>query len=247
MKKYFAWTLCLLFVSHQIFAQQKPLSSLLKSEANQRTNLTSTLDLTPVQDSKKSVLLAVCASLLVPGLGEWYVGSLETGKYQMIAEGGLWLTYAGFRIHANWLQQDAETFARQHAGANFNNKDDQYYVNIGNYNTTDEYNAAKGVNREYDLVYYVNEHPDYQWNWDSDANRLNFKDMRIHSGEVKNRAKFMIGAIVVNHLLSAFLAGKQAAAYNRSISSLEKVEIHTYAINYGPGVDGWGIRLSTTF
>lgn len=165
----------------------------------------------------------------------------------MIAEGGLWLTYAGFRMHAQWLQQDAETFARQHAGADFNNKDDQYPVNIGNFNTTDEYNAAKGINREYDLVYRVNEYPDFQWSWDSDANRTRFREMRIHSGEVKNRAKFVIGAVVVNHLLSAFFAGKKAAAYNKSLSTLEKIEIRTYVLNNDLHSGGWGISISTQF
>jgi hypothetical protein len=202
------------------------------------------IDLSLSSESKKSVILAVFASLLVPGMGELYVGSFETGKYYLIAESGLWLVYGGFRMHSNWLRQDAQTFAHQHAGANFDSKDDIYAVNIGNFNTTDDYNQAKLRERDYDLVYTEDQ---YNWRWDSDANRGRFKDMRIHSDDVKNNAKFVIGAIVVNHLLSAFSAGKKAAAYNRSLSTIDNVQFQAYTINSGSHIDGIGISITTKF
>jgi hypothetical protein len=236
----------LLFLTQQMFAQQRPLSTLVTKEVQLRGISIPDLNMSPAPESKKSVLLAVVASLLVPGMGELYAGSFETGKYYLIAESGLWLTYGGFRMHSNGLLQDAQTFASQHADANFSNKDDQYSVNIGNFNTTAEYNDTKSRNREYDLIYQPT-HPEYQWNWDTDANRLQFKNMRIQSGEVKNNAKFVIGAIVVNHLLSAFSAGKKTAAYNQSLSAMDNVEIHTYTLNNGLQVNGWGISITTHF
>ena len=236
----------LLFLTQQMFAQQRPMSSLVTKEVQLRGMSIPDLDVSSVPESKKSVMLAVVASLLVPGMGELYAGSFETGKYYLIAESGLWLTYSGFRMHSNWLLQDAQTFASQHADANFSSKDDQYSVNIGNFNTTAEYIDAKSRNREYDLISQAT-HPDYQWNWDTDANRLRFKDMRIQSGEVKNNAKFVIGAIVVNHLLSAFSAGKKTAAYNQSLSAMDNMEIHTYTLNNGSQVDGWGISITAHF
>jgi len=202
------------------------------------------LDYSSSSESKKSVVLAVVASLILPGMGELYAGSFESGKYHLIAEGGLWLAYSGFRMHANWLQQDAQSFANQHAGANFDNKDDQYSVNIGNFNSTDEYNQVKLRNRENDLVYTAEQ---FSWQWDSDANRTQFKDLRIRSGEIKNNAKFIIAAVVVNHLFSAFSAGRKAAAYNKTLSVLENIEIQTYALNSGTHIDGIGLSISTKF
>jgi hypothetical protein len=192
-------------------------------------------------------MLAVVASLIVPGMGELYVGSFETGKYHLIAESGLWLTYAGFRIHSNWLRQDAQTFAKEHAGANFTNKNDQYAVNIGNFNTTAEYNDTKSRNREYDLIYFTESYPDYLWNWDSDANRQRFKDIRIHSDQVKNNAKFLIGVVVVNHLISAFSAARKATAYNRSLSMIDDMQIYAYTLNSKSGIDGVGLSFITKF
>jgi hypothetical protein len=228
----------------QLLGQAKPLSDLLVRNVQNNSASSMNVDYSLTSESPKSVVLAVVASLILPGMGEWYAGSLESGKYNLIAEGGLWLSYAGFRLHAQWLQQDAQTFARQHAGADFTNKDDQYAVNIGNFMTTDEYNQAKLRNRENDLVYSSDQ---FRWQWDSDANRGVFKDIRIRSGEIKNNANFFIAAVVVNHLFSAFSAGRKATAFNRSLSMIDKIEIQTFALNSGAHIDGIGLSISTTF
>ncbi len=234
----------LLCLMQQLFGQARPLSALVSRDIEDKIVTPMNLGYSDFSESKKSVVLAVVASLILPGMGELYAGSFESGKYNFIAEGALWLTYSGFRMHANWLQQDAQTFANQHASANFDNKDDQYSVNIGNFNTTDEYNQAKLRNREYDLVYTADQ---YKWQWDSDVNRTQFKDLRIRSGEIRNNAKFIIGAIVVNHLFSAFSAGRKAAEYNKSLSILDKIEIQTFALNSGTHIDGVGLNISTKF
>jgi hypothetical protein len=236
----------LMFAEYNMFAQQRPISAIVKEGVQHYGISNPDIDLSPAPESRKSVFLAVAASLLVPGMGELYTGSFETGKYHLIAESGLWLTYGGFRMHSNSLLQDAQTFAKIHAGADFNNKNDQYSVNIGNFNTTEEYNDTKGRNREYNLIYQPAQ-PEYQWNWDAEANRLKFKDMRIRSSDVKNNSKFIIGAIVVNHILSAFLAGKKAAAYNKSLSARDDIEINAYTLNNGSAIDGWGISVSAHF
>jgi hypothetical protein len=226
-------------------SQHRPLTVLVTKDVQLKSQTYSEIESTSSPDSKKSVLLAVVASLLVPGMGELYAGSFESGKYHLMAEGGLWLTYAGFRKYSDWIGQDARTFANQHAGANFDKKDDQYDVNIGNFNTTEEYNQAKSRNREYDLMYSGNS---FSWDWNGvDANRLRFKELRIRSSEVKNNAKFVIAAVVVNHLLSAFSAGRRASMYNKSLSSLDEVSIQTYTMNTGFGIDGVSLSISTSF
>jgi hypothetical protein len=244
MQRLIIATVFLFCISQQLLAQAKPISALVTKDVQLKATTGNIVDVTTSPTEKKSVMLAIAASLVLPGMGELYAGSFESGKYHLIAEGGLWMTYAGFRIHSSRLKQDAETFAYQHAGVNFNNKDDQYSVNIGNFNTTDEYNQAKLRNREYDLVYSTDA---YKWQWDTDASRLRFKDLRIRSGEVKNNAKFIIAVVVVNHLISAFSAGRKAAAYNRALSALDDIQIQTFSINNGSYVDGFGISITKIF
>jgi hypothetical protein len=245
MKQSMMILLMLLFATEQIFSQQRIKTSLVMKETPERQAYSIDEGLGTSAGSKKSVFLAVVASLLVPGMGELYAGSFESGKYHLIAEGGLWLAYGGFRRYSDWVGQDARTFANQNAQADFNNKDDQYAVNIGNFNTTEEYNAAKSRNREYDLMY---QSPEYVWDWGgSDANRLRFRELRIRSDEVKNNAKFVIAAVVVNHLLSAFTAGRKAAAYNRALSSHDDIRFNMYTFNAGQQIHGLGVTFTAPF
>jgi hypothetical protein len=244
MKRFLGIAVILLCFIEQVFPQTRPMSALVARDEQSKTISPLNMEYTGSSESKKSVVLAIVASLVLPGMGELYAGSFESGQYNLIAEGGLWLTYSGFRIHANWLQQDAQNFANQHAGADFNNKDDQYSVNIGNFNTTDEYNQTKLRNRDYDAVYTASQ---FTWQWDSDAHRTQFKDLRIRSGEIKNNSKFIIAAVVINHLYSAFSAGRRAAAYNKSLSMMDNIEIQTFTLNNGTRVDGIGLSISTKF
>ncbi len=246
MKQTLFLTALLLIVAQNVYSQQKPLSALITKDAYKSELIEHDMSLTPASDSKKSVFLAVVASLAVPGLGELYAGSFETGKYHLIAEGGLWLAYSGVRSHSNRLLDDAKTFGAIHSGADFNNKDDEYLVNVGNYNSIEEFNDARSRGRYYLDVYQPSQ-AGYEWNWDNEANRLKFKDLRIKSSETKRNSKFIVGAIVVNHILSAFSAGKKTAAYNRSLSAIESIEINSYTMNNGSAVDGLGIDITVHF
>ena len=89
MKQFIISAALLLFLTQQMFAQQRPMSTLVTKEVQLRGMSIHDLDVSPAPESKKSVMLAVVASLIVPGMGELYAGSFETGKYYLIAEGGL--------------------------------------------------------------------------------------------------------------------------------------------------------------
>ncbi|MGB2867025.1 MAG: hypothetical protein WBD36_01120 [Bacteroidota bacterium] len=169
---------------------------------------------TPTYADRKSVTLAVLYSLILPGMGEWYAGSFNNGKYSFMAEGGLWVSYAGFRMHGNWVRSDARSFAVQHSGVDLNSKDEQFEVNLGDYNTTDAYNEAQSRQRDYGARYTD---PSYTWNWDSSVNRQAFRQMRIRSDKAYQNAKFVIAGLVVNRLISAFNAGRAVSAFNRTL------------------------------
>lgn len=227
-----------------IHAQTRIVRGLISITEEKLSNREMVINVLNESRGKKSVTLAVLSSLLIPGLGELYAGSFTTGKYYSMAEGGLWLTYAGFRLHANWLRNDARSFAEEHSGVTLNGKDEQFEVNIGNFNTVDDYNQAKLRNREYEFLYTDIQ---YTWRWDSDVNRAQFKNLRIRSDQIFNNSKFIIAAVVINHILSAFSAGRAATAYNRTLSSDEKIEIQSFALNDGFRLNGVGLMLTAKF
>ena len=176
------------------------------------TSLTSQALAQEENNGRKSVLLAVASSLILPGMGELYAGNFDAGKYNFIADGVLWLGYAGVLTQSGWIRRDARAFAVEHSGAMFDGKNDQYEVNLGNFMTTEEYNQAKLRNRELDLLYTA---PQYLWQWDSDGNRARFKDLRIRSDEWRQASGFIVAALVVNRIISAFAAGRMVSRINR--------------------------------
>jgi hypothetical protein len=165
-----------------------------------------------LQAERKSVPIAIALSLVLPGMGELYAGNFQSGKYLLAADAGLWLTYGGFQLYGDWLRRDARSFATQRAGASFENKDEQFEVNIGNFLSVEDYNEAKLRNRQFDLLY--DPKSTYAWRWSSDADRLRFREQRIRSDESYRNSKFVLGALVLNRIISAFSAGRAAARGN---------------------------------
>ncbi len=171
-----------------------------------------------IAESRKSVGLAALYSLAVPGLGELYAGGFSSGKYFLGAEGLLWLTYAVFDIRANALQDDGRAFASAHAGVLATGKSDQFYVDVGNFLTLADYNAKKMRDRTPDLVY--DPAAGYNWSWDTDANRMAFRDQRVRADNVFNNRKFVIGAILANHIASAINAARLAISHNKELAGI---------------------------
>ncbi len=170
-------------------------------------------DAAPAQ--KKSAGLAAVYSLVLPGAGETYVSGIEAGKYPLIAEGALWLTWGTMEYYGRWLQDDARRFAVVHAGVATTTADDLFYVNVSNFSNTYDYNDKKLRDRSPDLLYSS---PETVWQWDSDANRQQFREQRISSERVYNNARFVIGGMLVNRIVSAINAARLARQFNRALS-----------------------------
>lgn len=191
--------------------------------------------------NRKSPATAVLYSLLLPGMGELYADGFDQGRYSLIAEGGLWLTYVSFRQYGGWLRDDARRFAAVHSGAQIDSKNDHFFVDVGNFNDTYEYNEKKLIDRSPERIYDVN--AGYYWRWDSDANRSEFRAMRVSSERVFNNSKFVIGAVIVNHLFSAINAARLARQYNKQLEEgLGSWWLESTLINDGVQPDG--IKLS---
>ena len=63
----------------------------------------------------------------------------------------------------------------------------------------------------------------WSWDWDFDSNRNLFEKNRILSDQMKLAAKFGIGALVINHIVSSI-----DAMYLKRISSSKKADIIPY-------------------
>jgi hypothetical protein len=216
------WVMILaLLLSFSGLAEDKPLSSHYAVQQHLFgggvANL-ATPELFPDEGTpkKKSTGLAAIYSLLLPGMGELYADGFESGKYFLIAEGALWLTYASFEVYGNQLRDDSRSFAQAHAGILPSGKEDQYFVDIGNFLDVREFNENKLRDREPERLY--DPLSAYAWHWDSDVSRATYREQRIASENMYNNKKFVVAAILINHVGSAINAVRSAIIHNKAMN-----------------------------
>lgn len=206
------------------FTLTKPSESMLyKLSEKSEVKTYGIMDSTPVKQtstvkrSAKSPGLAFIYGLFVPGMGHVYANNFKSGKYFMISEAAIWLTYAAFTIYGNWLLDDSYKYSATHAGVTVGDKakDDIFFTNIGNYSNVEEYNNDKLRFGEYDKVYLPG--TGYDFYWDSEASRLQYRADKISGDRTLNDRLFVVGAVLINHLISAVSAVFATNSYNNEI------------------------------
>lgn len=170
---------------------------------------------------KKSAGLAAIYSLIIPGAGELYADDFGSGKYFMIAEGALWLTYTVFNVYGNALQDDARSLAVARAGVNLQGKEDQFFIDIGNFLDINEYNEKQLRDREEEKLYDAR--AGYGWRWENDELRALYRAQRIDAENMFNNRKFIVAAVIVNHVASAINAARSAISYNKALDETSEL------------------------
>lgn len=169
--------------------------------------------------ARKSRGRAFLQSLLLPGWGQYYAESKKSMRLFIITEVLSLGSYIGFTTWSNWLENDYRAFAVTHADVELNGKDDNYFVDIGNYDNIDDYNQAQLRDRDLVDVYRNTEF--YYWQWDTEANREKFDDLRIRSDRAANNSEFALAAIILNHVVSAIHSTLSVYKYNKKLSEQE--------------------------
>jgi hypothetical protein len=164
--------------------------------------------------SKKSVMLAITYSILLPGMGELYAGNYSSGKFFTIAEGVFWGTYVGINTYSNWQKDRYHSFAVSNGGVNVAGKDDGYFANIGIYTDVNEYNDYMSKSGEFDKMYNTQQN---YWKW-TGTDRKTYRAMWTAGEQSHNNLRFVVGALVLNRIASAINAARIAAAYNKKAS-----------------------------
>ena len=141
-------------------------------------------------------------SLAIPGLGESSIGEQKSAKTFFITEASIWFIYFVSKKSSDWYQKDYLAFASLHADAIMADKDYLFAVNIGHYSSLDDYNDTKERQRLVKDKY--DENSGYGWSWDSLENRIKYDEIRMKSVIHNKYAKFALGGLVLNRLISFF-------------------------------------------
>ena len=151
----------------------------------------------------KVKLAPIIKSLVLPGTGEFSLDNKSRGRVFSFVESALWITTVGSFLMSNIEHRKSKVFAVEHANIFVAGKDKEFWVDIGNYDTREDFIQEHLRFRDYDAVErYKNN--DWDWDWrGSKSHRESFESMRISSDRLALAGKFFIGGIVVNHFVSA--------------------------------------------
>ena len=141
----------------------------------------------------------VLKSTLIPGWGEAALENNKRARLFSSIELSLWTACLATYTASYHQMLQYQSFAVEHAGVDADNKDHKYWVDIGNYIDIDQHNSEHLRWRYLDEIYNESD----RWLWDNKNNMKNFESMRIRSDMLAKTGEYVIGAIIMNHLISA--------------------------------------------
>jgi len=171
-------------------------------------------NLTVPKSSKKSPGLAILYSLILPGMGELYAENFSSGKYFTIADVSLIGVYIGMNEYGYWKKDNYMSFAASVGSVNIDGKNEEFFSAIGEHKDIEQYNDLKSLSREFDKMYDAKTH---YWKWQSDDDRESYRSMWLSSKHATNNLRFVVGAMLLNRLVSAINAVRSVSAYNKNL------------------------------
>jgi hypothetical protein len=186
----------------------------------------------PVDDSRpeqartygtKSPWAAVGLSLILPGAGHMYADAGGRAKIFLGAEAAIWSLVIIFDRRDVWKSEDAVSYAVDHAQLTPEGKDDDFLERLEFYQNRDEYNTAGRIidpSRP-----YLPETSDTYWQWDSEANREAYRDMRNSADVAERNRTFALCAALLNRLVASVDAYRIVHGHNKRARDQEGLKI----------------------
>ncbi|MDE2887980.1 MAG: hypothetical protein OXR72_07170 [Gemmatimonadota bacterium] len=157
----------------------------------------------------KSPAGAAVLSLVLPGLGEFYAGGRRSARFFLVAEGLLWSGMATFRFLESYRVDAYHAHAAAHAGIRLRNLPESFIKEVGDFESIYERNrrerflAGEHANLRAETV-------DRIWEWDTEASRIEFLDLRSKATSAEQKAFLFIGGLILNRFASALNAASIA-------------------------------------
>jgi len=151
---------------------------------------------------------ALALSLLVPGLGHRYANGGHWGKsgsFFLAADVGIIVNLIGATWREDDLEKSYRTLAASRAGADLMGKNRAFFLSLGSYDSSDEFRDVLLRTRQWDRVPGAEDPANY-WDWQSEADRLEYRELREDADGMGRRASWMIAALVANRVVSGVTA-----------------------------------------
>lgn len=193
------------------------------------------------KDGRKAMLY----SLLLPGLGEYWLGHHTRAQIFFAAEAGIWTAFGVFRVQGGNRKDRYREWASVFAGAP-ERDNDEYYRVLANYIASEgPFSANETVRRQARAIYPDDREAQEQylaangyfgdnaWEWESEEAFDRYKEIRKSSLDSYDNASLTLGLLVANRLLSVLDAGLLASRRNQAGGS-------DGSLSWGVGADADG-------
>lgn len=153
-------------------------------------------------------------SLLMPGAGQWYNGQRGKSWKFGVTEIGVWTAYLVFNNQRNGYAEDSRDYAAVYADATGAHPE-SYWRNVGEYMSNEDYNTAQLIDAR-----ATGETPALidgadAWFWRNETFQDNYIMLRSKVIDARERRDFMILFSVLNRVISAFDAVRNAPMGDR--------------------------------
>ncbi len=202
---------------------------------------------------QKSKSKAFLYSLLVPGLGHYYVGDKQGAKTFFIVEAAIWTSFIFFEVQGHIREEGYQDYAQVFAGVSGGNKSDDYYSIIGQYDSWVAYEESLKNEGRFALYpdadwqtieeYFIeNRVSDYEpWVWRSADERRIFRSSRSDSKRSYRRALYGVALAAANRAAASFFS---LGAANKANEELDRNSVR-YGLEFGAPVDHLGDHFET--
>lgn len=198
-----------------ILISQNGFSQFKVEKTNPEINETLTAQSFSATGARKKPALAILYSALIPGMGEWYAEDFSSGYYFTAAEAALWSVYLGMSSYASWQKNNYTSFAAVEGSVNTENKSGEFFADIGNYTSIEQFNDEKAFYRQFDNMYDPKTH---FWKWENETERKAYRTMWLASQRSNNNLRFVVGGMLLNRLISIINAVRLTSRYNKSLN-----------------------------
>ena len=167
-------------------------------------------------------------SLLIPGLGELDLGSQKSSRFFMQTEAILFTSCWSAYKFATVKEKEYIAYANEHAGAKYTT-DHRYWVDIGNYNSNEDFDEEHLRMRDSKEGQWSSS----PWYWEGgEEYRKKFEKMRIDSDKLYFTGRFIIGGIILNHIISGINALYISRVNDKNYSLSPMVKFHSNDVQY---------------
>lgn len=187
-------------------------------------------------------------SLVIPGLGEYQMGEKNYLKYFLTTEAVLLVGAYSLDFYSVSLLNNALNFAENKAGYSGKEKSREFILAMGSYNSLSDYNIAMRQQRNLNAVFSENDQR-FHWEWQKESERISYRDKRRKADLVGYSVPFVIGAIFINHTVSAFnvLRIQRSEPKVSSLQPEGSGESSLWASPVDPVIGTWGNGIQLNY